>query len=105
MCRPCCRGGDGELRLGIRRAAEVKIGAAVLPPNGQQFNASNIAVVVNAISMRSSFDICYNPRYIISLQKCPLETLNLCIKTGDAGLGKLYMLVMFIFFQLMPLNL
>ncbi|KAL8460538.1 hypothetical protein ACS0TY_032173 [Phlomoides rotata] len=56
------RGGDGELRLGIRRAAEVKIGAAILPPNGQQFNASNIAAVVNAISVRSSFDICYNPR-------------------------------------------
>ncbi|KAG8385501.1 hypothetical protein BUALT_Bualt03G0051900 [Buddleja alternifolia] len=56
------RGGDGELRLGIRRAAQVKNGATILPPNGQQFNASSVAAVVSAISMRSTFNICYNPR-------------------------------------------
>ncbi|XP_042026293.1 auxin response factor 3-like isoform X1 [Salvia splendens] len=56
------RGGDGELRLGIRRAVQIKSGATVLPPTSQQFNASSIAAVVNAISTRSTFDICYNPR-------------------------------------------
>ncbi|KAI3456215.1 hypothetical protein Pfo_012878 [Paulownia fortunei] len=56
------RGGDGELRLGIRRAAQVKSGATIFPPNSQKFNASSVAAVVNAISMRNTFDICYNPR-------------------------------------------
>ncbi|KAL0398539.1 UNVERIFIED_CONTAM: Auxin response factor 3 [Sesamum radiatum] len=56
------RGGDGELRLGIRRAAQVKSGVTVLPPTSQQFNASTLAAVVNAISMRSIFTISYNPR-------------------------------------------
>lgn len=56
------RGGDGELRLGIRRAAQIKSGATILPTTSQQFNASSIAAVVNAISMRGTFDICYNPR-------------------------------------------
>ncbi|KAL0305693.1 UNVERIFIED_CONTAM: Auxin response factor 3 [Sesamum radiatum] len=56
------RGGDGELRLGIRRAAQVKSGVTVPPPTSQQFNASTLAAVVNSISMRSTFTICYNPR-------------------------------------------
>ncbi|KAL6562102.1 Arf GTPase arf3 [Orobanche gracilis] len=56
------RGGDGELRLGIRRAAQVKTGATILPQNNQQFKASSLATVVNALSMRTIFDICYNPR-------------------------------------------
>ncbi|XP_041992068.1 auxin response factor 3-like isoform X3 [Salvia splendens] len=56
------RGGDGELRLGIRRATQIKTGATTLPPTSQQFNASSIAAVVNAITTQSTFDICYNPR-------------------------------------------
>ncbi|XP_042028698.1 auxin response factor 3-like isoform X2 [Salvia splendens] len=56
------RGGDGELRLGIRRAAQIKSGATVLPATSQQFNASSIAAVMNAITTRTTFDICYNPR-------------------------------------------
>ncbi|KAL3522384.1 hypothetical protein ACH5RR_015218 [Cinchona calisaya] len=55
------RGGDGELRLGIRRVAHVKSCSTFLAP-GQQFNASGIASVVNAISTRRAFNICYNPR-------------------------------------------
>ncbi|KAH6773660.1 Transcriptional factor B3 family protein / auxin-responsive factor AUX/IAA-like protein [Perilla frutescens var. hirtella] len=56
------RGGDGELRLGIRRATQIKTGATILPTNSHQLKASSIAAVVHAISMRSTFDICYNPR-------------------------------------------
>lgn len=59
-----CRGGDGELRLGIRRAVQIKSCATALPITNQQFNASSISAVVTAISTRSTFDICYNPRYI-----------------------------------------
>nr|URQ29619.1 auxin response factor [Sinningia speciosa] len=56
------RGGDGELRLGIRRAAQVKSGVTTFAPNSQLFNASSIATVVNAISVGGTFNICYNPR-------------------------------------------
>ncbi|PIN15621.1 hypothetical protein CDL12_11728 [Handroanthus impetiginosus] len=54
------RGTDGELRLGVRRAAQVKSGATRLAQKIQQFN--DIAAVVNSIAMRKTFDICYNPR-------------------------------------------
>ncbi|KAL1560286.1 Arf GTPase arf3, variant 3 [Salvia divinorum] len=56
------RGGDGELRLGIRRATQIKSGGTTLSTTSQQFNASSIAAVVNAITTQSTFDICYNPR-------------------------------------------
>lgn len=55
------RGGDGELRLGIRRAAHLK-SSSTFPTTSQQFNASSITSVVNAVSTRSVFNICYNPR-------------------------------------------
>lgn len=69
-----CRGNDGELRLGVRRSAQVKIGA-LLAPGIRQFNSSSISEVVNAISTRSNFSIFYNPRYF----KLLVETLNLLI--------------------------
>ncbi|XP_065878710.1 auxin response factor 3-like isoform X2 [Euphorbia lathyris] len=56
------RGEDGELRLGIRRAAQVK-GAAAFPTLcSQQLNHNTLTDVVNAMSMRSVFNIYYNPR-------------------------------------------
>ncbi|WCJ27108.1 Auxin response factor 3 [Euphorbia peplus] len=56
------RGDDGELRLGIRRAVQVK-GAAAFPTLcSQQLNHNTLTDVVNAMSMRSVFNIYYNPR-------------------------------------------
>lgn len=55
------RGEDGELRLGIRRAAQVKVGSTFSALCGQQLNHSNYADVVHAVSMRSAFSIYYNP--------------------------------------------
>lgn len=68
------RGGDGELRLGIRRAAQIK-GSSPFPALcSQQLNLNTLTAVVNAISTRSVFNICYNPRassseFIIPLRK------------------------------------
>ncbi|PSS04814.1 Auxin response factor like [Actinidia chinensis var. chinensis] len=56
------RGGNGELRLGIRRAAQVKNDSTFPALSCQKLNVGNINVVVNAISMRSVFNIWYNPR-------------------------------------------
>ncbi|KAF3956885.1 hypothetical protein CMV_018042 [Castanea mollissima] len=68
------RGEDGELRLGVRRAVQVKGGATFSALCSQQMNHSSLMEVVNAISLRSPFNIYYNPRpssseFIIPLRK------------------------------------
>nr|WHM53216.1 auxin response factor 2 [Paeonia lactiflora] len=60
------RGGDGELRLGIRRAAQVKGGPPFEALCSQQLNLSNFSSVANAISTGSVFNIYYNPRASLS---------------------------------------
>ncbi|KAA8519735.1 hypothetical protein F0562_013991 [Nyssa sinensis] len=60
------RGGDGELRLGIRRAAQLKSGSNIPALCSEQLDVGTITAVVNAISTRSVFNICYNPRAISS---------------------------------------
>ncbi|KAI3718980.1 hypothetical protein L6452_19866 [Arctium lappa] len=54
------RGDDGILRLGIRRAAQMKTPAGFPATCGQQLN--DFTAVVNSIYQRSVFNICYNPR-------------------------------------------
>ncbi|XWS12589.1 hypothetical protein CRYUN_Cryun37aG0103000 [Craigia yunnanensis] len=56
------RGEDGELRLGIRRAAQIKNCTSFPSLCSQQLNRSTFAEVVHAISMKSVFSIYYNPR-------------------------------------------
>ncbi|KAF5728704.1 putative Auxin response factor [Tripterygium wilfordii] len=56
------RGDDGELRLGIRRATQIKCNAVIPALCCQQMNHSTFIDMVNAISRRSVFNICYNPR-------------------------------------------
>lgn len=58
------RGEDGELRLGIRRAAQLKSCSNFSSLSGQQFNLGSLTDVVNALSTRCAFSIHYNPRYI-----------------------------------------
>ncbi|XP_052488947.1 auxin response factor 3 isoform X2 [Gossypium raimondii] len=55
------RGEDGELRLGVRRAAQIKDGSSFPSSCSQQLNCSNFADVVHAVSMKSVFSIYYNP--------------------------------------------
>ncbi|KAK8664700.1 hypothetical protein V6N13_084478 [Hibiscus sabdariffa] len=56
------RGEDGELRLGIRRAAQIKNGTSFPSLCSKQLNHSTFADVVHAVSMKSVFSIYYNPR-------------------------------------------
>ncbi|KAK3207069.1 hypothetical protein Dsin_021115 [Dipteronia sinensis] len=80
------RGEDGELRLGIRRAAQVK-GVATFPAVcSQQWSHSTVTDVVNAISMGRAFSICYNPRasaseFIIPVHKF-LKSLDHTFSVG-----------------------
>ncbi|XP_059437092.1 auxin response factor 3 isoform X1 [Corylus avellana] len=81
------RGEDGELRLGIRRAAQVKGGGTFSAVSSQQMNHCSLMDVVNAISMRSTFSIHYNPsrasssEFVIPLRKF-LKSLNHSFSVG-----------------------
>ncbi|KAF9590413.1 hypothetical protein IFM89_034206 [Coptis chinensis] len=55
-------GDNGDLRLGIRRAAQVKCGVPLPVPCTQNLNVSTLTAVPAAISTKSSFNIYYNPR-------------------------------------------
>ncbi|WJX26702.1 Arf GTPase arf3 [Trifolium repens] len=56
------RGDDGELRLGIRRAVQLKSSGSFAAPSGMQLDPGSLMDVVNALSKRSAFSVCYNPR-------------------------------------------
>ncbi|KAI5447907.1 auxin response factor 3 isoform X1 [Lathyrus oleraceus] len=55
------RGDDGELRLGIRRAVQLKSSGS-FAASGMQLDPGSLMDVVNALSKRSAFSVCYNPR-------------------------------------------
>ncbi|XP_010260358.1 PREDICTED: auxin response factor 3-like [Nelumbo nucifera] len=56
------RGDNGELRLGIRRAAQVK-GSIPFPVLcSQNMNGGTLVAVANAVSSKSVFHVYYNPR-------------------------------------------
>ncbi|KAL8228709.1 hypothetical protein R6Q57_013609 [Mikania cordata] len=55
------RGDDGVLRIGIRRATQAKMPSS-LPPSFSQKSDFDFSTVVNSISQRRLFIVCYNPR-------------------------------------------
>ncbi|XP_077226710.1 auxin response factor 15-like isoform X2 [Tasmannia lanceolata] len=68
------RGDDGELRLGIRRAAQLNSASPYSVLCSQRLNVSSLDAVANAVSTKSAFHINYNPRaspsdFIIPYQK------------------------------------
>ncbi|KAL6610780.1 hypothetical protein ACP70R_040749 [Stipagrostis hirtigluma subsp. patula] len=56
------RGDDGELRLGVRRAAQLKNGSAFPALYNQCSNLGTLANVAHAVATKSVFHIYYNPR-------------------------------------------
>ncbi|XP_076918169.1 auxin response factor 3-like [Bidens hawaiensis] len=56
------RGDDGVIRLGIRRATQVKPASSLTPFFGHQLNDFDFSNVVNAISQRTIFSVYYSPR-------------------------------------------
>ncbi|XP_042520213.1 auxin response factor 3-like isoform X1 [Macadamia integrifolia] len=56
------RGGNGELRLGIRRAAQVKGGIPFPALCSQSLNLGTFVAVAKAVSTKSVFQVSYNPR-------------------------------------------
>jgi hypothetical protein len=71
------RGDDGELRLGIRRAVQLKSSGTFAAPSGMQLDPGSLMDVVNALSKRSAFSVCYNPRYFSSCLCFPPQMVKL----------------------------
>ncbi|RLN24097.1 auxin response factor 2-like [Panicum miliaceum] len=55
-------GEDGVLRLGVRRAAQLKNVNLIPALHNQCSNHRNLGNVTQAVAMRTVFHICYNPR-------------------------------------------
>ncbi|KEH36566.1 putative transcription factor ARF family [Medicago truncatula] len=80
------RGEDGELRLGIRRAVQLKSSGSFGGLSGMQLDPGSLMDVVNALSKRSAFSVCYNPRvssseFIIPVNKF-LKSLDCSYSAG-----------------------
>lgn len=67
------RGADGELRLGIRRAVQLK-GPAAFPALASRPVNNGVTAAFDAISSRRVFNVCYNPRYF---ESCHLAELKI----------------------------
>ena len=65
VCYDLCRGANGDLRLGIRRAARPRNGLPDSVIGSQNTCRDVLSSVANAISSNSPFHIYYNPRYHI----------------------------------------
>ncbi|XP_050371575.1 auxin response factor 3 [Argentina anserina] len=93
------RGEDGELRLGVRRASQVKASASYPTSCSQHLNYNSITEVVDAISMKTAFNVYYNPRassseFIIPFRKflrslghsfCAGMRFKMRVETEDAA--------------------
>ncbi|KAJ8626112.1 hypothetical protein MRB53_019419, partial [Persea americana] len=72
------RGDNGELRLGIRRAVQLKNSGPYSVPCTQMLNLGTLAAVANAVSMKSVFHIYYNPRASPSEFIIPYRKFSKC---------------------------
>jgi auxin response factor len=61
-CSSFSSGEDGVLRLGVRRAAQLKNVNLIPAPHNQCSNHRNLGNVAEAVAMRTVFHIYYNPR-------------------------------------------
>ncbi|KAK9051687.1 hypothetical protein SSX86_028315 [Deinandra increscens subsp. villosa] len=56
------RGEDGVLRLGIRRSVHPKTPSNFPTTSSQLLNDSSFTTIVNSMSQKTVFNVCYNPR-------------------------------------------
>lgn len=80
------RGADGELRLGIRRAVQLKGAASFQGVGGEHVNNGGLKAVFSAISSGHAFNICHNPRtnsseFIVPLRRF-LKSLDTSFSVG-----------------------
>ncbi|GMH15819.1 hypothetical protein Nepgr_017660 [Nepenthes gracilis] len=80
------RDAGGELRLGIRRAAQVKGINPLLSPPSERSIHGGLETVIDAISVGRAFDICYNSRsgsskFVVPLHRF-LNSFDHCFSVG-----------------------
>jgi len=59
-----CRGDDGELRLGIRRAVQLKNEALFEEFSSDSAKRHTLSAVYDSLKHKSVFHISYNPRFV-----------------------------------------
>jgi hypothetical protein len=59
-----CRGDDGELRLGVRRAVQLKNEALFEDFSSDSAKRHTLSAVYDSLKHRSVFHISYNPRFV-----------------------------------------
>jgi hypothetical protein len=59
-----CRGDDGELKLGVRRAVQLKNEALFKAFSSNSAKIHTLSSVANSLKHRSVFHISYNPRFV-----------------------------------------
>ena len=59
-----CRGDDGELRLGVRRAVQLKNEALFEEFSSDSAKRHTLSAVYDSLKHRSVFHISYNPRFV-----------------------------------------
>ncbi|XP_074272279.1 auxin response factor 3 isoform X2 [Silene latifolia] len=80
------RGADGELRLGIRRAVQLKGCAAYPSLLTGPMSKNGLTAAFEAISARRAFNVCYNPRassseFIVPLRRF-MKSVNSSFSVG-----------------------
>jgi auxin response factor len=58
------RGNDGELRLGVRRAVQLKNEALLEAVSSTDSKLRTLSAVASSLENRSIFHICFNPRFV-----------------------------------------
>jgi hypothetical protein len=58
------RGDDGELKLGVRRAIQLKNESLFKAFSSNSSKIHTLSSVANSLKNRSVFHICYNPRFV-----------------------------------------
>ena len=64
------RGSDGKLRLGVRRAVQLKNEALLEAVNSTDSKLRTLSAVVSSLEKRSIFHISFNPRFVYGRTIC-----------------------------------
>ena len=67
------RGSDGKLRLGVRRAVQLKNEALLEAVNSTDSKLRTLSAVVSSLEKRSIFHISFNPRFVYWRTICPSD--------------------------------
>lgn len=77
------RGDDGQLRLGVRRAVQLRNEALFEPVNSSDSKLRILSSVASSLENKSVFHICFNPRFVQTSAKFQVP-VNHCYACMDS---------------------